>query len=262
MFAGRIVIFLFLIFCNNIFASMHGYERGGIVASCDDTLNIEAKEVDLTYAIFLNTENPNFNRDKRIFKKERIIVNVNDDGTRTISKNISCKNFRERIVTVYDKKDSLLFFKHYKWKDKMLIRTIDDGIVRNIIPGKTCCDFTIIEPSGDSISFNLNHKKKLGDSIKIRSRGQFLAYMSGDQRRKRFEAGKHDAIIYHWQLYCKDYYETEELIRGSHRLDMEDEQEIAMKDDYASPYKYYAIISICIIAASIVAIRKKWRTKK
>ena len=65
----------------------------------------------------------------------------------------------EHIIMIHDKKNNLLFSKHYTWIDKKLIQTIDDNVVRDIIPGKTHCDFTVIEPSGDSISYHLDPKK-------------------------------------------------------------------------------------------------------
>jgi hypothetical protein len=291
MIAIKIIIILLFIFCNNIFAyrsldcsppskkersklddfyrNLYKYEREGILASCDDTLTLSSKEREVhpsgcfTFLDGLTTHCPSSDNEKLVRKCERTSIHTNYyEGMKQIEKEITCKDFHEKIVTLYDKKDSVLFFKHYKWEGEMLIQTIDDDIVRNIIPGKTSCDFTIIEPSGDSISFHLHPKQN--PSGRIKNRNQFANYMNGHPLIQKFKvkAGKHDAIIYHWQLYCKDYYETEELIRGTHHLDMENEQEIAMKDGYASPYKHYAIISICIIAASIVALRKKWRTKK
>jgi hypothetical protein len=286
MFASKTMAILLVAFFNSVFAwfeckapskkerselddyyrNLYVYERDEFLASCDDTLSVKEQEVHPRGCGIICGDSPvDVYPDGTVLKTERISINTNYyEGMKKIHKTITCKDFRETIVAVYDKKDSLWFFKHYKWKGKMLIRAIDGDIVRNIIPGKTCCDFIIIEPSGDSISFHLDPKKNLDDSIKIRNENQFSDYMLGHPLIQKFKvkAGKYDAIIYHWQLYCKYYYETEELIRGNNRLDIEDEQEIVVKDDYEPPYKYYAIISICIITASIVAVRKKWRIKK
>jgi hypothetical protein len=244
---------------DNFYKNLHVYEREDFLASCDDTLNVKEREVHPRGCGIINHIKP---ADDEILKHEHTGIYTNDDGTKETTKRITCKKNREIIVTIHDKKDNLLFSKHYKWNGSMLIQTIDDGVVRNIIIGKTRCNFTIIEPSGDSVSFNLHPKKKLDPSIKIRGDFQFSNYMRGDDRKQEIEIGKYDAIIYQWHSFCKGSHEFE--APNSH-LEQENEFDVTDNDvslSYTSPYKYYAIISICIIAASIVAIRKKWRMKK
>jgi hypothetical protein len=260
----------------------HMYERDGFLASCDDTLNVQEREIDIRLSdgegmlngfYSASCSNPDYY--KSIRKCEKFRVRIKKDGAREIDKQIYCASkrffemfeigsFYERVIMIYDKNDCLISSKHYKWNGKMLFQTIENGIVRNIIPGETRCDFTIIEPSGDSIFFNLHPKKNLDPSIKIRGDMQFLFYMREDKRRQKFEIGKYDAIIYQWYSFCKGDYEFDPSVFYS---EQENEPDIEVEGNdislsYTSPYKYYAIISICIIAASIVAIRKKWRMKK
>jgi hypothetical protein len=66
----------------------------------------------------------------------------------------------EHITTVHDKKGKLMFSRHRIYKNNSIVQTTENGIVRKVIPGKTLCDFTIVEPSGDSISFSLDSRKK------------------------------------------------------------------------------------------------------
>jgi len=271
MFVGKITVLSLLVFCGNIFARpereyVREYEREDIVTSCDDTLNVEFQEIirdpDPWHATFLNTEDPNFSRDKRIFKKENIRIHVNDDKERAklIVKTITCKDFREKIVEIYNKKDSLVFSKHYKWKGKMLLQTIDDGIVRNIVPGETCCDFKVIEPSGDTVSFHLNPQEKLDTLIKIRNDFDLVSYMMNYPNHPRYERVKYDAIIYSWYFHCEKYYETEKLLKSAGRPRLNIEEDIS--PSHTSSYKYYAIIAVCIAVASIAIIRKRRRAEK
>jgi hypothetical protein len=304
VFAGRIAVLSFLAFCSNIFAQTREYERGEIVASCDDTLTAEIREVKDSYDFtdtgihdkrmskkeksrkeeiirsFLS-EHDVREKDEIIYKKEIIRITAWIEETKLTKKTTTCKNFREEIVTLHDKKGRLISSKHYKWNGLMLIQTIDDGFVRNIIPGETCCDFTIIESSGDSVSFHLNPKKQLDNSIKIRNNSDFMAYMRNDPKIpymrnhpkiSKLEGVMYDAIIYQWHSYCKKYYEEHKTIGTSNDSDFfhfytEEEPGISTKDDsnFLSRillYKYYVIIIICIVIINIAIIYKKRKRDK
>lgn len=202
---------------DDYYKKIRKYERNGILANCSDTLNTQEQEVDPRYTGGFSNIIPNAPsnylylyaemREEIAYKHEETSVYTNDDGTKTATKRITCKgiykgiekNIYERNVTIYNKKGIIIHSKHYTWNGSMLVQTIDDGIVRNIIPGKTRCNFTVIEPSGDSISFNLDPKKKLDTSIKIRGDYHFSLYMKNPE----FKIGKYDAIVYQWHSFCK-----------------------------------------------------------
>jgi hypothetical protein len=257
---------------DDFYKQIYVYERDDFLASCDDTLNTQLREIDPrgcgildeSHSIYFDSSTV----DKLVQKKETIRITTRDDGIKKTMKRIYCENFYERIVTIHDKKDSLLFSKHYKWNGQMLIQTIDDGVVRNIIPGRTPCYFTIVEPSGDSIYFNLDPKKKISGSIKNKDNffyfihGYNILYQNFDILYKRYykEYGKHDAIIYHWHSFCKSDPNFEILYETHDSLDLENEFNVSVKEneDFSvPPYKYYAIIVIFIVTASIIIIRKK-----
>ena len=162
----------------------------------------------------------------------------------------------EHIITIHDKKDDLLFSKHYTWENNMLIQAIDDGAVRNIVSGETPCDFTVIEPWGDSISFNLEPKKKI--STPIRNQDAFSSFFNGHHiifyknDTSRYTAL--DAIMYQRHSYCKKYHEEQKLIGASNDSafpysDTEKEHTLS--------YKYHAIIILIIILTSIAIVMRK-----
>lgn len=139
-------------------------------------------------------------------------IYVNDDGRIETEKyiphhkgphSLNYAEDYELIITIHDKKGSLLFSKHYTWVDNMLTQAVDGDTVRNIITGKTPCDFTIIEPSGDSISYHLDPDKEIVGSVK--NLDAFSEFINGrDINNKKYNV--HDAIIYQRHSYCKKYY--------------------------------------------------------
>jgi len=194
---------------DDYYKDVRAYEKQGFLTSCDDTLNVKEREIDpRPHGGFDNTCNSDYFiylmlNNKLVHKREETSIYTDiDDGIKEITKRIhcerDCKTFEEKIVTRYDKKGDLLFSRHCKWNGRMLVQTIEDGVVRKIVPGKTRCDFTIIEPSGDSISFRLDPKQELDASIKIRNLFNFVDYMNDP----KFEVGKYDAIIYQWYSFC------------------------------------------------------------
>jgi len=296
--AIKIIIILVFIFCHNIFAidcqpffsekdrskldsyykDMYKYTREGLVANCNDSLSSDYIEIDPRpcggmldglYSFCFN----NSIDDKLVRKCERIDIYKNDDGKKRTIKEIYCGNFFEKIVTIHDKKDSLLFSKHYKWNGKMLIQTIDDGITRKIIPGKTPCYFTIVESSGDFVYFELNPKKVISGSIK--NRDNFTSFIDGSSifhgkysRSYGKEYGEYDAIVYHWHSFCKTNPEFEILIdTNDFNPNLEEDTCVSIKGNdsspsHTSPYKYYAIIAVCIAVASVAIIRKRRKARK
>lgn len=141
---------------------------------------------------------------------------------------------RERIVMIYNKKDSLLFFRHYTWEKGMLIQTVDGDTVRNIVSDKTPCDLVVIESFGDTTFLHLDPKEKVKNS----------------------KHGKYDAIINAWLPLCKEYSYTQELnASSSSSLNAKNKPD-------TSSYKYYIIILVCIIIVSIVIVYKKRRNKE
>jgi hypothetical protein len=187
---------------------------------------------------------------------------------------------RERLITIHDRKSKLIFSKHYIWENGRLIRTIDDDIVRNIVQNETPCDFTIIESSGNSISFHLDSKKE-PQNIFFDNRYplEILAFENGHNI--LFPNSKYspyqeynvlDAIVYYWYYFCKDSYETNKQIEplsdsASFLLNTENESNIFIKNDgnfsfHPLLHKYYTIIIIVIIAICIIVIYKKHNIRR
>jgi hypothetical protein len=217
---------------------------------------------------------------------EKVIKSTHDNGMTRTKKLISYhegshplpddNNYspRENITTIHDKKGNLIFSKHYTWEGKKLVKTIDDGVIRNIIQGKTPCDFAIIESSGDSIFFHLDPEKEPENtSFEKDDIFGIIPFMGGNDilfpdSKLSHKYNVIDAIVHYWYYFCKGFYETQKSSETSvSHLEQENKSDIDITDNdnslsYTPPYKHYAIISICIIAASIVAVRRKWRTKK
>jgi len=174
----------------------------------------------------------------------------------------------EKIVTIHDSIGNLLFFKHYTWKDKILVQTIDDGIVRNIIKGETPCDFIIIEPSNDSVSYHLDPKKELDGFIRYEER--FLAFITGQYifSKQVSKLSALDAIMYKWHSYCKEYHEKNKVAEPledsiSFPSDTEKKTDISAKNDgnFLSRILLYKIIIIGIVVICVIIIRKKWKRR-
>jgi hypothetical protein len=182
--------------------------------------------------------------------RKYITINYNN-GPHDIER-INEESRQERIITIHDSRGSLLLSRHYTWINKILAQTIEDGIVRNIVK-KTPCDYIVIEePSKDTVFFHFHPKKRITNTS-IRS-GLGLAYAIKDPKHKFH--GKYDVIIYELHSYCKE--------NSDGMLDLEEEQEIIEPEssNYFFPYKYYAIIIICIAIACIIMICKKRKSKR
>jgi hypothetical protein len=191
------------------------------------------------------------------YYKDPHILNHPDDGNRN-----------EKIITIHNEGGQLLFSKHYIWEGKMLVQAIDDGIVRNIVSGRTPCDFIIVEPSGDSIFFHLDPEKKLDTSVKIRNDNNFFTFIYGSNffhHNKPSRLTTHDAIIYQRYSFCKFHHEIEksaEYTNDTVSLYMTKESTISIKEDYnflsyTSSYKYYAIAVVCVAIAGVAVVRKR-----
>jgi hypothetical protein len=70
------------------------------------------------------------------------------------------KHSYEHIEAIYDRKKNLIFYRRRIFKNGTLVQLDYNGTVRNIISGETRCDFTVIEPSGDSVFFRLDPRKE------------------------------------------------------------------------------------------------------
>jgi len=66
----------------------------------------------------------------------------------------------EYITTIHNKKGKLMFSRHNKYEGELIMQTIVNGITRKVISGDTRCDFKVIEPSGDTVFFRLESRKK------------------------------------------------------------------------------------------------------
>ncbi|MDR3001445.1 MAG: hypothetical protein LBU89_09295 [Fibromonadaceae bacterium] len=203
---------------------------------------------------------------------ESIRVTEND-GITTTSKHISLHAGShplgdsdvpyKRIITIHDSAGSLLFSKHYTWERRRLVQTIDDGVVRNIISGKTPCDFTVVEPSGDSISFHLDPEKD-SENILFQNDLEIIFFMYGQNitfpNLGNFpEYSALDAIMYYWYHSCKRYHEELKAAGLNMKLNT------SIKEDgnsHALLYKYYVMLVISIIIVSIVIIHKKRKMGK
>jgi len=175
----------------------------------------------------------------------------------------------ERIVTIHDSIGNLLFFKHYKWVGNMLVQTIDDSIVRNIIPGRTHCEFTVIEPSGDSIYINLLDQKKEINML-IRDKDDFQDFLYGRYIFRnnirptrldsiRFKRTPLDAIIYQWFHFCHLGKEEMEFIEfSSDSVSVN----LASEKKYVLSYKYYMIVIIGIVVVCVIIIYKNRKKKR
>ena len=170
---------------------------------------------------------------------------------------------REKIVTIHDSICNLLFSKHYTYIGKMLVQTIDNGVVRNIIPGKTPCKFTIIEPSGDSIFFNFEPENELDIFIGEKDNENFTAFLYGSSLflygSKDSIFTTYDAIKYEWRSLCKSYHEMQKQVKYSSDsvfLNMAKEQKSNYFLSYILLYKYYGTIIVGVIA-TIATIRYK-----
>ncbi|MDR1812572.1 MAG: hypothetical protein LBQ87_07080 [Candidatus Fibromonas sp.] len=106
-------------------------------------------------------------------EKEDVFVQKNKAGMVRTVKTVDFDSIREVTETIIDSKGKLIFSGYRKYKEGLkykerpllgssyyLVQVINDGVVWNIIQGETPCDFTVIGPSGDSVSFHLNPKGK------------------------------------------------------------------------------------------------------
>jgi len=150
-----------------------------------------------------NGHSDTYYKNGNMHSHEKIYRDMLNNGTLKIRKlnfNIGPHNSSyEYTAIIYGIIGQLIYSEHYIWKNGMLIQVIDNGIVRNIIPGKMRCDFTIIEPSGDSILFHLDSK------VNISKLGDFTSFVRSNRPSKYKDSDKYDIIIYHWYFYCKDY---------------------------------------------------------
>lgn len=280
IFAIKIILILIFIYSNGVFAydRNRNMEEKRILKENEmdydeiDTIEIGKSRTYHFIDGWCEKIGEHMHKTKYIYKYDDGMIKINEYISN--HKNTHALNYSddyEHIITIYDKKGNLLFSKHYIWVDNMLVRTVDDSVTRNIISGKTPCDFKIVESSSDSIVFHLDPKKRISGSIK--NHDAFSAFINGysiifKDYNKKYNV--YDAIMYQWHSRCKKYYEEHKTIDISNNSDSfysytEEESSISMEDDgdllsCISSYKYYAIIIIYIV--SIVIIYKKRRRNK
>ncbi|MDR2999949.1 MAG: hypothetical protein LBU89_01685 [Fibromonadaceae bacterium] len=279
MFAIRTIIILFFVFCSNVFIhayenrcffitpfseeersmlddkykNIRKYKRNGFVANCEDSLSNKYTEVDPRPCGMLddNTGGALYNSSGEVFKDEEFTIYTYDDSSKIIRKWISCGGVLERFETKYDSNGNLtlsereirkfrkpLSFRVEVWNKGKLVRTKYNNINRSIVEKKPCL-LEIIEPKGNSTFLHLDPEKEPPVLV---------------QKDVIDSAEVYDVIKYHWYPHCKAYHETQKSIKTSN-----DTASIisATEKEPAMPYKYYAIIVIFIVAASVLIIHKK-----
>ena len=69
-------------------------------------------------------------------------------------------NFNSTSITMIH--DSVGDLKHYIYrenKEGLIVQEVDNGVLRNIVSGRSRCHFFIIEPSGDTTDYRLNPER-------------------------------------------------------------------------------------------------------
>jgi len=245
------------------------YEKRGIVFSCNDTLNFAEREVDPNsrrgsedVCAFFDWASTYLTLDDKLMRKnEEILVYPEIYGKKTIQKFTSCGGFFEILETEHDSIGSLIFSRREirkygetlssrieVWNKGKLVRTKYNDVNRSIVE-KTPCYLKVLEPN-ETIIIQLDPEKErpvLTQKVAVDSNEVY------------------EVIKYHWYPHCKKYHETKKLVEAD--LNQEKELNVSIKNEddspsHASPYKYYAIISVCIAVASVAIIRKRRRTRK
>jgi hypothetical protein len=285
MFASKTTAILLFVFCGNVLAStffydncaylilsseeernaleldyyyknLRIYKRKGFVANCDDSLSFDFVEVDPRpcYGIPDAYTGPVYHQGHAL-KKETLEIYTDNNGTKTITENIDCGIFSRRFKIEHDFSDNLIHSllemrngsndhssRFESWNKDKLMRIRYNDVNRSIVE-RSPCYLKVLGPKSEEVIIRIDPEKEPPALV------QKVVIDSGEV---------YEAIKYHWYPHCKKYHESKTLDTS---LNSQKELDTSMKDS-SSPYKYYAIISICIIAASIVAIRRKWRTKK
>jgi hypothetical protein len=60
------------------------------------------------------------------------------------------------FLMIHDSKGDLKYFVYTIIRKNQIVQEVNNGILRTVIPGKTYCDFAVIEPSGDTVFFKLD----------------------------------------------------------------------------------------------------------
>jgi hypothetical protein len=169
----------------------------------------------------------------------------------------------EFFTIIHGKKGNLMFYKHYLYKKGLLTQITEDGILISIVSGDTDCDFKVIESSGDIVSFQLDPKKEPKRSQQ--QEDEDIVFFKHLKEPKVPTKNKYDEIIYNrWTIKCVYTIGYEDPV---YSLEQENESDIDVENNddslsYPLPYKYYLIIALCIIATSVVVMRKKWKVRK
>jgi len=280
---------------DSYYKNVRAYEKQGFLTSCDDTLNVKEREIDpRPHGGFDNTCNSGYFiylmlNNKLVHKREEISIYTDvDDRTKEIRKFINCERycenycetfeeeretiygkkgdekwiscggFMEILETKYDSSGNLIFSRREIrknrgilssrieiWNKGKLVRTKYNDVNRSIVE-KTPCYLKVLEPRGEEVILQLDPEKE----------PQTLT-----QKKVIDSAEVYEVIKYHWYPHCKKYHEAKKLAEDS--LNQEKELNVSIKNEedsfqsHTSPYKYYAIIAVCIAIASVAIIRKK-----
>ncbi len=57
---------------------------------------------------------------------------------------------------IHDNKGDLKYFVYQIRRGNEIVQEVNNGILRTVIPGERSCDFAVVEPSGDTVFFNLD----------------------------------------------------------------------------------------------------------
>ena len=125
-------------------------------------------------------------------EKEDVFIQKNKAGMVRTVKTIDSDSIREVTETIIDRKGKLIYSGYRKYKEGpkykerpllgssyYLVQVINDGVVWNIIHGETPCDFTVIGPSGDFVSFHLEPKDK--PQVFVKNEFNFLLSMASTE---------------------------------------------------------------------------------
>ena len=114
-------------------------------------------------------------------------------------KRIFSENLRdyEYITTIHDKKGKLLFYSHYVYKKRLLVRMIENGIVTIVVPGASECDFKIIKSSGAIVSFKLDPEKSPEAQL-MSVEDEDIAFFKHLKVPKTLSKDKYESIVNNW----------------------------------------------------------------
>jgi hypothetical protein len=194
-------------------------------------------------------------------KRDRIDTLLNDEGFVTVRKivyygqNIQPTDY-ECFITV-SKNQTNLYLKHYTWKNGVLIKTNDNGVVRKINKGKTYCEFSVVEDGKDTVLFNLDAKQDI--TYYIDEDNDFSCSIHDPQHK----SSQYDAIIYSWYHACKDSKNTRNSISGLKNLLQHNGDTIHIIVDKKQSFQFHIwiVFGIMVFLFLLLTVFIKWKRK-